>query len=103
MMKKKIFFIFIKLFLLLSLSSSQKHAVEVTSLYENYSRAGSHVQHSPDPLVDYRWENPTASDRLEHYVVKPISVKSDSSESVSFQDIDSIYISGPCTLMFDFG
>lgn len=102
-MKKKIFLIFTQLSIIISLLFSQTNTVKTINPLENNLYTGNYIQHSPDPLVEYKWENPTASDKLEIYIVKPISVKSDKQKTVNLQNVDSIRIDSPCTLMFDFG
>lgn len=37
--------------------------------------------YSPDPLVAYRWDNPTAADELQIFVRKPVSASSEQSGS----------------------
>lgn len=65
--------------------------------------SGDPVPQSPDPLVAYRWKNPQWTDKLQVYVLKPVSVKADRSENVSIDSTADLRIDGPCNLMFDFG
>ncbi|MDR1747104.1 MAG: hypothetical protein LBR49_07530 [Tannerella sp.] len=67
------------------------------------SFTGEKVAQSPDPLVSYRWENPQATDSLEIYTVRPVSVVTDHPENAKIQTPTAIAVSGECNLMFDFG
>lgn len=67
------------------------------------SYTGMHVAQSPDPLISYLWENPKATDDLEIYTIKPVSVLSDKPSFSDIRNITSIKVSGGCNLMFDFG
>src|ERR1700743_224781 len=39
----------------------------------NGAFSGPAVPLSPDPLVRYRWENPTTTDNLQHYLLRTMS------------------------------
>jgi len=72
------------------------------------SFTGPKISVSPDPLVNYRWQNPKASDGLEIYSLKPVAVKA--LNPASFHNIQSITsdkpnvtINGRGTIMLDFG
>ena len=72
------------------------------------SFSGSVVTMSPDPLVSYRWINPQASDALEIYLQKPVSVTSDS--KASFDNLPSltgnspnVTVKGMGSIQVDFG
>jgi len=78
--------------------------------YPNISGSyyGPKIPVSPDPLVNYRWENPKASDRLEIYAIKPVEVKA--VNPLSFHNIQSITsdkpdvtVKGNGSIMMDFG
>lgn len=63
---------------------------------------------SPDPLVNYRWKNPKASDGLEIYTLKPVLAKTDN--PASFKNLHSITtdnpdvtVNGSGSFMLDFG
>lgn len=60
---------------------------------------------SPDPLVDYRWEKPKATDELEVYALLPIKVSCDKPKNVKLgkKPDAPIAVTGVCNLMFDFG
>lgn len=68
------------------------------------SYTGEPVAQSPDPLVNYRWESPKATDDLQIYTLAPVSVTSDNESAVTQEGGPSkLRITGPCDLMFDFG
>lgn len=69
----------------------------------NGTFSGTPVPQSPDPLVAHRWESPTWTDKLQVYVLNPVSVRADKSENVSIESATSLKVNGPCDLMFDFG
>ncbi len=63
------------------------------------------IPESPDPLVGYRWEKPSADDELESYVLHPLSVSIEYTDG-SWSKPESLFpikINSPCDLMFDFG
>ena len=82
---------------------SQNNSLQQPYRYINGSYSGEKVPSSPDPLVSYRWDNPKATDELEIYTIKPVSVQSDKHEHANTKKISSISITGECNLMFDFG
>lgn len=72
------------------------------------SFSGTAEPFSPDPLVAYRWANPTASDGLEIYLKSPETLTA--TEPKSFSGLDSavsgkteIKVTGPGTIVIDFG
>lgn len=72
------------------------------------SFSGSHVPESPDPLIAYRWETTAASDDLQIYVLKPVSISTKSPSS--FQNLGSlkedntyVTVNGTGSIRFDFG
>ena len=63
---------------------------------------------SPDPLVAYRWPNPTSSDSLEIYLLKPAIVVAD--KPASFKNLQSlagkkpnVTVKGTGSIRLDFG
>lgn len=65
---------------------------------------GRAVKHSPDPLVNYRWKTPQASDDLEIYTLSPIHMRSDNESALAKgYSPSSMKITEDCCLMFDFG
>ena len=72
------------------------------------SFSGPAVPLSPDPLVAYRWANPKASDGLEIYLQKPITVTADTNSS--FANLQSltgnnpnVTVNGMGSIQMDFG
>lgn len=57
--------------------------------------SGPPVKSSPDPLVAYRWRHPHASDGLQTYVLRPVSVSTRTPKS--FSGLQSV-ISGNCNI-----
>ncbi len=66
-------------------------------------KTGKKVSFSPDPLVEYRWANPKATDGFESYTLKPLRVQVDQPKNAHIQNLSTITVSEPCDLMFDFG
>ena len=63
---------------------------------------------SPDPLVAYRWPNPQATDGLQIYLQKPITVTADTNSS--FDNLQSltgnnpnVTVKGAGSIQMDFG
>lgn len=69
------------------------------------SFSGEEVALSPDPLVAYRWADPKASDGLESYILYPESVGTNDPAYARWKPKrpETVEVSGPCDLMFDFG
>lgn len=72
------------------------------------SFSGPAVPLSPDPLVSYRWPNPTATDGLEIYLRKPVKVETDN--PAAFANVQSltgenpnVTVSGIGSIRMDFG
>ncbi|MGM9681794.1 MAG: alpha-L-rhamnosidase C-terminal domain-containing protein [Eubacteriales bacterium] len=70
--------------------------------------SGEEQPYSPDPLVSYRWDNPTADDELQIFLTQPVSASSDTPdsfsglESVALGSVD-IEVKGEGTILIDFG
>ncbi|TSA31107.1 MAG: hypothetical protein D4R64_18705 [Porphyromonadaceae bacterium] len=69
---------------------------------------GPAIPESPDPLVNYQWPNPTASDGLEIYLLKPESIFTD--KPTSFKNLQSltgnspdVLVQGTGSIRIDFG
>lgn len=69
---------------------------------------GPGIAGSPDPLVNYRWPDPKASDGLEIYLLRPKSVATD--QAMSFTDLQTlagenpdILVKGTGSIRIDFG
>lgn len=61
---------------------------------------------SPDPIFNYSWNNPKASDGLESYNLKPVSWTISTPGSFdmnAFKQMDVIVVNGEGVLRFDFG
>lgn len=61
---------------------------------------------SPDPIIDYTWANPKATDGLESYHLKPVSWKASNPRSfnlANFKKEGVIVVNGVGDLRFDFG
>ncbi len=76
--------------------------------YLSGSFSGDKVPESPDPLIAYRWNEPKASDELEIYTLKPVTVSSDN--PASFENLHSltrkspdVLVKGSGSIMLDFG
>lgn len=69
------------------------------------SFSGNVVSESPDPLVGYTWDHPSANDELEIYIVYPQWMSSDQPVNVQFAKTNKlpVRVSGECNLLFDFG
>lgn len=70
--------------------------------------SGAEVPVSPDPLVGYRWPDPKASDGLEIYTLRPVTISTDHPDS--FRHLSSltrrsagVLVKGTGSLMMDFG
>jgi hypothetical protein len=70
--------------------------------------SGEAVMESPDPLVDYRWTDPGASDGLEIYTLNPVSARTD--QPASFENLESltgpstdVLVKGTGSVLVDFG
>ena len=68
----------------------------------NGSYSGFKVKESPDPLITYRWNNPTATDSLQIYILEPKKITSIPKSSFK-QNKNQITVSGEGSLLFDFG
>ncbi len=78
------------------------------SYLSNGKFTGRAIPESPDPLVNYRWTNPKASDSLEIYIEKPKTVNTDQPDS--FRNLASIIgknpnvrVNGTGSIRIDFG
>ena len=61
---------------------------------------------SPDPIINYTWANPKATDGLESYQLKPVSCAPSTSQSFNTDDFKKnsvIVVNGKGDLRFDFG
>jgi hypothetical protein len=72
------------------------------------SFSGPAVPLSPDPLVSYRWPNPTADDGLEIYLRKPVVVEADNAGSFTnlqslTSDNPNVTVNGVGSIRMDFG
>jgi hypothetical protein len=70
------------LFLLLVAQSCNNQSFEESPASQPYRYiaarpVGVKVPLSPDPMVEWLWENPKADDELEIYTIKPVAVKTD--------------------------
>jgi hypothetical protein len=70
--------------------------------------SGPAVPLSPDPLVRYTWQNPLSTDDLQYYLLRPVTVFTDESESFSGLKSASgrhcnITVRGTGSIQFDFG
>jgi len=81
---------------------------EPYSYVSSGSFSGPAVPLSPDPLVTYRWPNPQASDGLQIYLQKPITVSADTNSSfVNLQSLTgnnpNVTVNGAGSIQMDFG
>ena len=93
-------------FFISTLSSSAQQKDTLTSISYPAIRAvktQEAIPFSPDPLVNYRWTDPKATDGLEVYTLKPTAVEVDQPACADIGDQSKILVSGPCELLFDFG
>ena len=63
---------------------------------------------SPDPLSNFRWDNPTAGNSFQIYVLRPKSVRADRGHSFCnlsslLNSASNVEVNGPGTIRFDFG
>lgn len=67
--------------------------------------SGNDINESPDPLVGYKWENTSADDDLQIYVLLPKIISADIPANVQFDKKNRLPVKviGACDLMFDFG
>jgi alpha-L-rhamnosidase len=86
---------------LLSCSASAQLKEPYKPLH-NGRYTGAVISASPDPLINYRWDKPSASDSLQIYFLKPKSVRATPRASFK-QNNDQITILGRGDLFFDFG
>ena len=90
-------------------SKADAYFNEATTIKEPYKKitgkaTGNKVAASPDPLVTYRWQHPSADDDLEIYTIKPQNVVSDYPDAIECTHSGKhITVTGDCNLMFDFG
>lgn len=75
--------------------------------YIHAKKTGDKIPYSPDPLIDWYWENPQASDDLEIHILKPVDVKftiPDSFQKIALTDKSTqIKVNGTGDIRFDFG
>jgi len=81
---------------------------EPYSYVSSGSFSGPAVPLSPDPLVSYRWPGPQASDGLQIYLQKPITVTADTNSSfVNLQSLTgnnpNVTVQGLGSIQMDFG
>lgn len=72
------------------------------------SFSGAEQPASPDPLVSYRWDNPTADDSLEIFLRKPQQATTRQPDSFTgldtlAADSQSVRVTGEGTIQLDFG
>lgn len=69
---------------------------------------GSKVTVSPDPMIGYVWDAPSANDPLQVYVMTPVSAFARTGEG-NFENLETvgqnccIQVTGPGTIVLDFG
>ncbi|MGY3055289.1 alpha-L-rhamnosidase [Pedobacter sp. UYEF25] len=69
-------------------------------------KIGTLNPHSPDPVFNYKWADPKATDGLECYTLAPVSWTPSNSQSFNFDDFKKnkvITVTGKGDLRFDFG
>lgn len=93
-------------------TSASQLLTEASPIAEPYpplhdgSFTGPRVAESPDPLVQYRWSDPQASDTLQTYLLEPVATFTDT--PTSFKTLHSpsgqtIVVEGAGSNRFDFG
>jgi len=95
------------LFMLFGLGWQQKAHAQITG-YPPISakKTGRLNPHSPDPIMNYTWANPKATDGLESYILKPVSWVASNPHSFNmggFRTNNTIVVNGKGDLRFDFG
>lgn len=100
-LSRLLFFFFITTFI----SRAQERDTSISISYPAIGavKMGEKIPFSPDPLVNYRWASPKATDGLEVYTLEPTSVKVDQPSQADIRNKSEIIVSGPSELMFDFG
>ena len=102
-----VIFLFIEIGLIKGQSQDFSNQPKIAEPYPVISGkfSGKVISESPDPLVGYTWNYPSADDDLEIYIVYPQKITSDQPVNVQFSKSNKlpIKVSGECNLMFDFG
>ncbi len=98
---------FALVFLLLSLTYLQPVHGQITGYPPvTASKNGKMNPLSPDPIINYTWANPKASDGLESYRLKPVSWVVSNPGSFNMMDFkknDAIVVNGTGDIRLDFG
>jgi alpha-L-rhamnosidase len=79
---------------------------QVTYPYITAQKKGPANPFSPDPLIEYKWKNPKATDGLEIYYLDPVSYKASTPASFDmtrFFKEKEILVQGTGSIRFDFG
>lgn len=94
-------FLFFSTFALIAQETSGKKVTPYPPL--NAAPVGKKIPQSPDPLVHYRWDHPTATDDLELYTLPPVSVTVDKPSVATTHNNSNLTVTAPCNIRFDFG
>lgn len=89
-------------FLLISIFNSFAQVIEPYKPVHNGTYSKFTVKESPDPLINYRWNNPRATDSLEIYTLQPKKITGIPNSSFK-QNKNQVTVSGKGSLLFDFG
>jgi hypothetical protein len=79
---------------------------QITYPFITAQRIGAANPFSPDPLIEYKWNNPKATDGLEIYYLYPLSYKASTRSSFNmtkFIKEKEITVQGAGSIQFDFG
>src|SRR5579871_90318 len=94
------------LFALLYLSQLNAQVKEPFSYLKNGSYSAKSIKQSPDPLINYTWNNPQANDSLQLYTLYPKKIIANPANSfitIHQGKLQSYIVKGKGSLMFDFG
>jgi len=85
-----------------------QHALAQNNIYPPNTATKTSIlkPFSPDPIFNYSWDNPKASDGLESYNLKPLSWTTSTPGSFDmdgFKQKDIIVVNGEGVIRFDFG
>jgi len=92
--------------ILFSLPGLNAQVKEPFEPIHNGSFSAEKVMQSPDPLITYRWQNPSLADSLQIYTLQPVLVKAPDSFAVppvNRISADGITVTGKGDIFFDFG
>ncbi|MDP4252192.1 MAG: alpha-L-rhamnosidase C-terminal domain-containing protein, partial [Bacteroidota bacterium] len=92
--------------ILFSLSVLHAQVKEPFEPIHNGSFSAERVMQSPDPLITYRWQNPSLADSLQIYTLQPVLIKAPDSfvvPPVNRISANGITVTGKGDIFLDFG